>query len=160
MHLIEALRLQVEGRAGWRTGTYQSVTRQRDGTAPPGTKPLRTMDLDAGWLRIEPGETKNREGRMFPLTAALRECLVTQLGRTRDVERRTGKVIPWIFHRNGSSIGSFRDAWRQACIAAAMPGQLFHDFRRTAVRNLERAGVPTSAVMAMVGHETEAIYRR
>jgi hypothetical protein len=35
-----------------------------------------------------------------------------------------------------------------------------HDFRRTAVRNLERAGVPRSAAMKMVGHLTEAIYRR
>src|SRR5437762_10692834 len=32
--------------------------------------------------------------------------------------------------------------------------------RRTAVRNLERAGVPRSTAMAMVGHRTEAIYRR
>ncbi len=35
-----------------------------------------------------------------------------------------------------------------------------HDFRRTAVRNLERAGVPRSDAMAMVGHVTESIYRR
>jgi hypothetical protein len=32
--------------------------------------------------------------------------------------------------------------------------------RPTAVRNLERAGVPRSAAMKMVGHKTEAIYRR
>ena len=41
-----------------------------------------------------------------------------------------------------------------------MPGRIVHDFRRTAVRNLERDGVPRSAAMAMVGHKTEAIYRR
>ena len=41
-----------------------------------------------------------------------------------------------------------------------MPGRILHDFRRTAVRNLERAGVPRSAAMAMVGHKTESIYRR
>jgi len=28
------------------------------------------------------------------------------------------------------------------------------------VRNLERAGVPRSVAMKMVGHRTEAIYRR
>jgi integrase len=41
-----------------------------------------------------------------------------------------------------------------------VPGRLLHDFRRTAVRNLERNGVPRSTAMAMVGHKTEAIYRR
>jgi hypothetical protein len=38
--------------------------------------------------------------------------------------------------------------------------RILHDFRRTAVRNLERAGVPRSPAMEMVGHKTEAIYRR
>src|SRR5262249_29614393 len=43
---------------------------------------------------------------------------------------------------------------------AGVPGRIMHDFRRTAVRNLERAGVPRSVAMKMVGHRTEAIYRR
>jgi integrase len=47
-----------------------------------------------------------------------------------------------------------------ACTVAGVPGRILHDFRRTAVRNLERAGVSRSAAMAMVGHETETIYRR
>jgi hypothetical protein len=42
----------------------------------------------------------------------------------------------------------------------AYPLRIPHDFRRTAVRNLERAGVPRSTAMAMVGHRTESIYRR
>jgi hypothetical protein len=35
-----------------------------------------------------------------------------------------------------------------------------HDFRRTAIRNLERDGVPRSVAMAMVGQKTEEVYRR
>jgi integrase-like protein len=57
-------------------------------------------------------------------------------------------------------IKHFRRAWLTARKAAKAPHRIPHDFRRTAVRNLERAGVPRSAAMKMVGHKTEAIYRR
>jgi hypothetical protein len=37
---------------------------------------------------------------------------------------------------------------------------MLHDFRRTAVRNLERAGVSRSTAMKLTGHKSEAVYRR
>jgi integrase len=55
---------------------------------------------------------------------------------------------------------SFGVIVRSWSVAAGVPGRIVHDFRRTAVRNLERDGVPRSAAMAMVGHKTEASYRR
>src|SRR5262245_64630772 len=70
------------------------------------------------------------------------------------------RVIPWLFHRHGNPIRSFYRAWRTPCKKAGLAGRIPHDFRRTVVRNLERAGVPCSTAMKMVGHRTEAIYRR
>lgn len=140
--------IQVAYITGWRI-TSEVLTRQK-----------HNVDLDAGWLRLEPGETKNREGRMFPLTPELREVLEAQLEWIRLLEIEKGQIIPWLFHREGNPIRTFRRSWLSACRKAGLAGRIPHDFRRTAVRNLERADVPRSAAMAMVGHKTEAIYRR
>lgn len=68
--------------------------------------------------------------------------------------------MPWVFHRNGQRILYYYNAWREACTKAGCPGRYVHDLRRTAVRNLERAGVPRSVAMKLTGHKTEAVYRR
>ena len=65
-----------------------------------------------------------------------------------------------MFHRDGEPIKDLRGAWRTACKNAGLPGRLLHEFRRTAVRNLERAGVSRSVAMKMTGHKTVAVYRR
>lgn len=124
------------------------------------TRQKHHVDLEAGWLRLEPGETKNGEGCMFPLTPELWEILEHRLAETRELEKATGQIIPWLFHRDGRPIKNYRRAWLTACKKAGVPGRIPHDFRRTAVRNLERAGVPRSAAMKMVGHKTESVYRR
>ena len=118
------------------------------------------VDLQAGIVRLEPGTTKSGQGRTFYVTDELRKVLRQQLDAIRALKQQ-GTICPYIFHRpDGSPIRDFRKLWRKACTDAGHPGKLFHDFRRTAVRNLERAGVPRSTAMAMVGHKTESIYRR
>jgi integrase len=124
------------------------------------TRQWAHVDFRNGWLRLEPGETKNDEGRMFPLTPMLRAVLERQRERTEAFQRSTGEIYPAVFHREGRPIKSFRRAWLTACRRAGLTGRIPHDFRRTAVRNLERAGVPRSTAMKMVGHKTETIYRR
>ncbi len=118
------------------------------------------VNFDAGVVRLDPGKTKNREGRVFPFTVELRAILETQRADTTSLQRRTGRIIPWVFHRRGAPIKSLYGAWRSACKAAGVPGRIPHDFRRTAVRNLERAGVARSVAMKLTGHKTEAVYRR
>ena len=119
------------------------------------------VDLSAGVVRLEPGTTKNDEGREWPTRALpeLHALLTTQLEHTRSVERQTGSIVPHVFHRRGHPIKSLRGAFAEACARAGVD-RIPHDFRRTAVRNLERAGVPRSVAMKLVGHKTEAIYRR
>jgi len=118
------------------------------------------LDLQSGFLRLEREETSSEEERKFPLTPGMRELLVRQLEEVDELERKTGRIIPWLFHHNGKPIKDFRKAWALACQRAGILGKVPHDFRRTAVRNLERAGIPRSAAMAMVGHRTESIYQR
>ena len=102
----------------------------------------RQVDVKAGRIVLDLGTTKNDEGRSFPFTDELRELFHEQWEITRLVRRSKKLVCPWIFHRDGERIRSFYAAWRTACNNAGVPGHIPHDFRRTAVRNLIRAGVP------------------
>jgi integrase len=150
---------------GWRLGEVLALT-------------WRQVDVRAGVVRLEVGTTKNREGRVFPFAVLpeLAALLRTQREATTACEHATGRVISAVFHRDGAPIRDLRGAWEAACIAAGFfrvlnpeapedkqrkkATKLLHDFRRTAVRNLERAGVPRSVAMKLTGHKTEAVYRR
>jgi integrase len=118
------------------------------------------VDWSGGLVRLEPGTTKNREGRSFPITPAVRSLLERRPDLTRQCERAQTRIIPFVFHRSGDPIHSFRRSWADACDKAGVPGLLFHDLRRSAVRNLERAGIPRSVAMKLTGHKTESVYRR
>ena len=122
----------------------------------------RQVDFTAGVVRLEPGTTKNGEGRTFPFTVLppLGALLARQREHTDAVERAQERIIPSVFHRDGAPIKSLRAAWTKATDAAGLVGRIPHDFRRTAVRNLERAGVPRSVAMKLTGHLTESVYRR
>jgi integrase len=140
----------------------------------------RHLDLAAGTrgtLTLDPGTTKNDDGRTVYLTPELRAALVAQVERVKALEKKLGRIIPWLFpHLSGGakrqSVGArhvavigepirdFRRKWETACKAAGVAGRLRHDLRRTAVRNMERKGVQRSVAMKMTGHRTENIYRR
>ncbi len=118
------------------------------------------VDLVRGTVRLEPGTTKNDEGRTVTLTAGLWATLRTLQEETTRLEKERGEKIPWVFHRNGEQIKDFYQAWRTASKEAKVGRLLFHDFRRSAVRNMERAGIPRSVAMKLTGHKTESVYRR
>ncbi|RPI00506.1 MAG: site-specific integrase, partial [Zetaproteobacteria bacterium] len=119
----------------------------------------RQVDFDAGTVRLDPGTTKNGEGRVFPMTAGLRELLHSQKDEA-DRLKRAGKIVPHVFHRDGERVRSFRRVWLSACKGAGCPGRIPHDLRRTAVRNLVRAGIPERVAMTMTGHKTRSVFER
>jgi len=165
-HLEPDLQLatDIDYTYGWRTQS-EVLTRE-----------WRHVDLKAGILRLDAGETKNREGRVVYLTPALLMAFTEQRARVHDFEKRLGRIVPYCFpHLHGAkqqSVGlrhvavlgerrkDFRGAWRTACTKAGIADRYRHDFRRTAVRNLERSGVSRSIAMKLTGHKTEAVYRR
>lgn len=122
----------------------------------------RQVDFRVGVVTLDVGTTKNRDGRTFPMIPELRALLEAQRTRTDALQKKTSAIVPWVFHRTqrGRPLKGFRKSWHAACVAAGVPGRIPHEFRRSAVRNLERAGGPRSTAMAMVGHRTESIYRR
>jgi integrase len=126
------------------------------------TREWRHVDFDRGEIVLEAGETKSGDGRVFPfeMLPQLASLLRRQRAYTDEVERRTGQIVRWVFHRDGKRIVSIRQAWKTACVKAGLSGKIPHDLRRTAVRRLERAGVPRKVAMQLVGHRTEHMYQR
>lgn len=114
------------------------------------------VDLRARTVRLDPGTTKNQEGRTVYLDGEVLDTLNT-LKAERDVRFPDS---PWVFHRHGRRIKDFREAWYAACEAVGLQGKLFHDFRRTAVRNMVRASIPERVAQQISGHKTRSVFDR
>jgi integrase len=111
------------------------------------------VDLFGKVIRLEPGTTKNRDGREVSLTQNV-FALLSQCVSGKQPEE-------FVFTReNGQRVKDFRETWRNACVAAGVPKLLFHDLRRTAARNLRRAGVADGIIMKIGGWRTRSVFER
>jgi len=143
------------------------------------------VDRNAGVV-IAPGEiVKNKRPHKIPLEGELRE-IIERAWQSREYETASGPGISkWVFHFNGKRVRDFRKSWAKACEAAGLmkplldrqgnpvtkmvdgrkeivtvPARLFHDLRRSGVRNMIRAGIGQAVAMAISGHRTITIFQR
>lgn len=121
------------------------------------------LDRETWTLRLHATAAKTGKGRLLVLAGPLLAIIERRL-KARRLD------CPLIFHRTakglpGQPVKDFRRAWAAACKAVGLPpgrksGFTFHDTRRTAVRNLIRAGVDQTVAMKISGHETISTFRR
>lgn len=142
---------------------------------------VRQVDLAQRVIRLEPGTTKNSEGREVVMTDAVYTLLsACVIGK---------KVDDYVFTRkNGNPVRDFRTTWENACVHAGVgtlvcagcfaskvagqrcekcgtkhskyTGLIFHDLRRTAARNLRRAGIAEGVIMKIGGWKTRSVFER
>lgn len=110
------------------------------------------VDLLNNTVTLYSGETKNKEGRTVALTEECR-LLVMELRKGKQPE-------DFLFTRDGEPVLDFRGTWAALLKAAGLPGLLLHDFRRSAVRNMIRRGVPQKTARTISGHKTDSVFSR
>jgi integrase len=125
--------------SGWRVSEMRSLE-------------WRDVDMSGKVIRLRPEISKNKDGRTLPLRRALLEIIE----RAKSARRLD---CPYVFHVDGQRIGDFRKSWRNACKAVGLKC-LVHDFRRTAVRNMIRAGISDKVAMNLSGHKTGSVFDR
>jgi integrase len=118
----------------------------------------RQVDLKEALIRFEEDQTKNSEARTVPLPDVLVKMLV-------QIDHKEGKVF------DGTNL---RKEWQKACVAAGLgtmtkvegkadpryTGIIIRDFRRSAIKNLMKAGVRDKVAMAISGHKTRSVFDR
>ncbi|MGD8391880.1 MAG: site-specific integrase [Desulfobacterales bacterium] len=130
---------------GWRVSEIAGLT-------------WKQVDLTNGIVRLETGETKNNEGRTVYLDGELIKVFTKQWKARKKNKKLTSYVFPT---RNGiSKIRDFRGSWKKACQDSGIGKRHFHDFRRTAVRNMVRSGIPERVAMMCSGHKTRSVFDR
>jgi integrase len=136
--------LVVAYHLGMRTGEMLKLKRQ-------------WVDLAEGLIYVQGRVTKNKSPKTVPIFGGMGPWLEMQLARCEALAPKTKDLFIW---QDGTPIRNFRGAWDAACEMVRLKGFIPHDLRRTAVRNMIRAGVPEKVAMDISGHKTAAMLWR
>ena len=135
---------------GWRKGKILDLTWSQ-------------VDWNALTVRLHPGTTKNDEGQVIVLDGELLDVIRAQWEKRKVVTipgQSPTLLCPFVFHRGGRQIKDPRKAWNKARAATGLSTKMPHDFRRTAVRDMIRAGVRERVAMMVSGHKTRSVFDR
>jgi site-specific recombinase XerD len=114
---------------------------------------LRAGQVSLPENTINLGDSKNGDPRVIVMTAEVRTLLAALIHGKRDDDH--------VFTReDGEPVKDFRGSWDAMFEHAGVPRRLFHDLRRSGIRNLVRAGVHRDTCMQISGHRTDSTFRR
>ena len=111
------------------------------------------IDLTHRTISLDPGKTKSNEGRVVKMTQEVYDLLKFCV----EGKKPSDPVFTW---SDGRPVKDFRETWKQLTKAAGVPNVLLHDFRRSAARNLLRAGVNRDVAKRITGHKTDSMFSR
>jgi integrase len=112
---------------------------------------VRQIDLTAGTIAL--ATSKNGRPRLVAMTSELKSLLALCISGKRADQ--------YVFTRSdGQPVRDFRESWKNLFAAAKLPLRLFHDLRRSAVRNMVRRGVDRDTSMRISGHRTASVFAR
>jgi integrase len=158
----------------WRKGQLASLT-------------WADVDRDAGVVIARAKHVKNGTAHKIVLEDDLAAIIERRwLAREYKTPEGNSALSQYVFHLDGQRIGDFRKSWASACKAAGfvkpkldddgnpvtitgedgnketvmVHSKVFHDFRRSGVRNMVRSGVREGVAMAISGHKTRAVFER
>lgn len=136
--------------------SWKELTGWRRGEVPD--LKWSNVDLQESIVSLDVGTTKNEEGSVVYMTEELKTLLESQWEERKSSGKLSLYVFPNESRRNRIIKTRFNRAWRKACERAGHPEKLFHDLRRTAVRNMVRAEIPERVAMMISGHKTRSIF--
>jgi integrase len=112
-------------------------------------------DYSEGWVVLHASRTKTGKVRKYPAEGEILEIL-----KRRLAARVSTSPDALIFHVNGGKVGDFYGSFARACARAGVVGKTFHDYRRSAIRQMSLGGVARHLVKAFSGHTTDEVFNR